>query len=175
MKTENYRLKPIISVNDMNFFLDLCEKKYGKIIDISLPEINEERIKDIKYLMGKVNNISKIKLTIISSNREATSINVDTKNWNMEVKTADMKETKIEQEEFVEEKQTFEQAISDPNYIYYKFDNGLIARYDNKGMYYRLTKSNEWVNDQNILSWIVGSEYDYEIINRTSEKGVSKL
>ena len=174
MKKENYKIKTITNINDMNFFLDFCTKNYGKIIDISLPEINVKIVKDIQYLVDQMPNISTIKITIISDNREAISIIINTKNWEMEVKRVDMKEQRIEQNQPLKIKQTLEEALSNPNYIYFRFDNGLIAKYDNKGIYYRLDEKNEWVRDPNILSRIVGSEYDYEILNHNSDKGINR-
>ena len=175
MTTEKYILKPINNSRDLNNFLLLCSQKYGKIINISLPEIGESGINDISKVLDKMNSISLIKITIISEDRHSIEVKVDIKNWTMEVNSVNMKNVKVQNLNISEPKQTLEEALSDPKCTYYRFDNGLIAKYDNNGMYYRLNKNNEWVNDQNILARIVGSEYDYEIINSTSKEGTHKL
>jgi len=45
---------------------------------------------------------------------------------------------------------------------YYKLENGVVAKYNRvTKLYYSLDKEFNWVENGSVLSWIIGSEYDY--------------
>ncbi len=68
-----------------------------------------------------------------------------------------------------------EQAFSDKNATYYKFNigKGIFGKYDPATkLYYRLDNQNNWVIDGTILSWLIGSDIRYEEIS--NEQSVNK-
>ena len=67
-------------------------------------------------------------------------------------------------------KQNENALFSDENCEYYKFSMGAIAKYDKeKHLYYTLNKENEWVVNGNVLPWLIGSDYDYDVIDVKGE------
>ncbi len=172
MINEKISLKKIENLNDLRLIVDFCTKKYGNIISIEMISYNNlyNKFWSIDELFKSYNNdqllsIICIRLSIISNDGKALGIDIDKKNNLLYVKEYS-KEMNSQKNILTNLKNDYDISY-DPNYTYYKFDNGVIVKYDNdESTYYKLDENNVWVNDNSVIRWFGDSEHTYEIYNK---------
>ena len=93
-------------------------------------------------------------------------INIDFKNNTITNSNLDAsKSLKEKRSEGVTPVQTVEEAMSDPNCKYYRFEGGTIGKYDPSTLlYYILEPDNTWKVNFRIYDRLIDAQYDYEEI-----------
>lgn len=182
MENKKMKIEQIPILENLNEFVNYFEKQYGNVSIIEILKIiNDEKItiasfSTVDELKTKVNNdvfsqIDFFEMYFTKAIDSAKKISLDIKNRELTLKSYNLGITAgKESNEFVIPTQTLEQALSDPNSTYYKFETGRIAKYNHEnGLYYTLNKKNEWELDGRVFPWIIGAEYDYEEISTTKK------
>lgn len=186
MESKKMKIEQIPSLENFNGFVNYFEKQYGNITMIEILKL----INGEKTTIAKFSSVDEMKINVnatifsqidifemyFTRTIEAPKkISLDIRNKELTLTSYDLGITVgKESNEIVVPTQTLEQALSDPNCKYYRFETGRIAKYNPEdGLYYILNKKNEWEIDGSVFPWLIGAEYDYEEI-MSSEKKTSR-
>ena len=186
MKTEKGNFDISLNSSNMKKILDYLTQKYGDISRIELKKYINGELQSIANFSSdykmiyqiKENYLTQIDLIDIYFVKDRDSLkrmtfNMKTNEFVLKQYDTNIYSGKLNKEIIIPT-QTIDQAMSDKDATYYKFDTGRIAKYNYKnGLYYLLNKKNEWELDGRVFSWLVGAEYDYEEI-LPSKKGIAK-
>lgn len=161
-KRNIYNFESLQNCDELKSFMVLIQNQYGKLFDIIVKkhQINNQvlfyhRYNDLNEFIGKYNkeNIQEFNIYEFLSN-------------NMHYKIDTLKNTlDIYQKNIIvdEENQT-------ENYEYYRFDSGLIVRFNLRNAHCDyLNDDNRWVSNNSLLSMVDDAAYRYEIIENPLE------
>lgn len=161
-KRNIYNFESLQNCDELKSFMVLIQNQYGKLFDIIVKkhQINNQvlfyhRYNDLNEFIEKYNkeNIQEFNIYEFLSN-------------NMHYKIDTLQNTlDIYQKNIIvnEENQT-------ENYEYYRFDSGLIVRYNQANAHCDyLSDDNEWISKNSLLSMVDDAAYTYEIIENPLE------
>lgn len=186
-KEQIFQINNIDNVEHLNVLLNQCKQNFGEILQIKIYNIIDEKkvviaeYRNEKDLSSNLNNEKYSKSTLIDllfrpRHSKSVKLVIDKKNKTLTSKEIYLNnEIEFKEARSVSPNQTIEQAFSDKNAMYYKFNigEGVIGKYDpTTKLYYRLDYGNNWIVDGIILSWLIGSEIQYEEIN--NEQNIKK-
>lgn len=179
MEDKILKLEEELTISTIQKYIEYFEKEYNKVSIIRIYSINngqkerqatflnKEELKksiDNKYL----DKIDLIEIYFINTNSHPIKIKIDKIKKEIIIKEYRLNDNPMTNDNLNQE---VESITFDTNYKYYKFDTGIVAKYDKKtGLYYTLDSQNNWKIDERVFPWIIGSEYDYEEINIEKEQ-----
>lgn len=138
----NTNIYTIDSINNVNEIISLFNKiktSYGNITNIQMntnnSNISLNSFDDLIKINIDLNNIT----SFVFESDNKFKFNLDIKNKTLSV----------------------ENLKEDTNIIYYKFDNGLIVKYDrDKGALYYLDENKNWIYDNTLIEKIYEDNYE---------------
>lgn len=185
MTTEKYTLDKINTKKDLDAILSVLSAKYGIIKFVDLKNKKGQEYKTLKryysqeeFLLEQDESLFEATENVSISMKSPTNvivvIQINKKTKEMEVKIMDTIHKTATQP--LEKKVEFSEDMIEENNIYYKFDNGVIARYDStKFTYYILDNDGKWNPSRQVLTWIMSAEHDYVELKKNENKEGKKI
>lgn len=183
MQNQEFMVNGLETIEGLANITSNCAQQYGNLLSVDLYYVqndDNQKIASFKnseeLLSGcpkEIYDISNlVEISLIAPDKNAVKVNIDKTtniakvrkiNLNMTVGPKNMiKPTPV---------QTYEQALADPNCKYYKFDNGVVAKFDPaQRLYYILDEANNWKMDGRVITWLIDAQYDYIELDSSEKK-----